>query len=297
MNVVSTSPSGTEILYALGVEPVAVSHACDHPPEVTELPRIDASRVDAEASADRHRQVEESTAYGHVYRMNPDVLRSVEPDLILTQGVCGVCAVDETLIDETLADLDVDPAVVALNASRLGDLYECIERVGAAVDRRADAASLVASLRERVAATEARVADRERRPRVAVFEWMDPPRLAGNWVPELIESAGGEPLLVEPGQRTSELDWGALVTAAPEVLVVAPCGFSVERTRSRIEELTGRDGWGRLPAVEQGQVYAVDGASYFNRWTPRLIDSLERLERIVHAGSDAEIPEDVVRLA
>jgi iron complex transport system substrate-binding protein len=294
MNVVSTSPSGTEILYALGVDPVAVSHSCDHPPAFDDLPTIDVSRVDADASADRHRQVTASIQDGGVYRIDAEMLRSVDPDLVLTQGVCGVCAVDESLIAETLAGLDVDPDVLALDASRLADLYECIERVGAAVGRETQAESLIASLRERVAATEARVADRATTPRVAVFEWMDPPRLAGNWVPELIQSAGGRPLLTAPGQRTSELDWQTLLDVAPEVIVVAPCGFDVERTEQRINELADREGWEALPAVEQRRVYAVDGAAYFNRWTPRLIDSLERLEVLL--APDGSPPDDVRRL-
>ena len=295
MNVVSTSPSGTEILYALGVEPVAVSHSCDYPPTVAELPTIDTSRVDADASADRHQQVEESTRDGHVYRIDSEVLRAVEPDLILTQGVCGVCAVDESLIDETLADLDVDPEVLALHASELGDLYECIERVGRAIGREERAESLVDELQERVKAVEERTSSRTASPRVAVFEWMDPPRLAGNWVPELIESAGGTPLLVEPGDRTSELDWQTFLDVAPEVIVVAPCGFDVDRTEARLHELADRDGWTELPAVEQGRVYAVDGAAYFNRWTPRLIESLERLERTL-TDEERALPDGVRRL-
>ncbi|QSG03477.1 ABC transporter substrate-binding protein [Natranaeroarchaeum sulfidigenes] len=295
MNVVSTSPSGTEILYALGVEPVAVSHSCDYPPGVEELPTIDTSRVDAEASADRHQQVEESTRSGHVYRIDSEVLRTVEPDLVLTQGVCGVCAVDESLIDETLADLDVDPEVLALHANELDDLYECIKRVGRAVGRGERAESLVGELKERVRTVEQRASSRTASPRVAVFEWMDPPRLAGNWVPELIESAGGTPLLVEPGDRTSELDWQTFLDAGPEVIVVAPCGFDVDRTEARLHELAYREGWAELPAVQQGRVYGVDGAAYFNRWTPRLIESLERLDRIL-TDEKSTLPDGVRRL-
>jgi len=134
MNVVSTSPSGTEICYALGVEPVAVSGACDYPPAAREQPRIDASRIDGGDSAERHEQV--GDADGHVHDVHAERLRAADPDLIVTQEVCGVCAVDESLVDRVLADLDVDPAILGLDASRLADVFGCIRDVGAATGRR-----------------------------------------------------------------------------------------------------------------------------------------------------------------
>ena len=165
MNVVSTSPSSTEILCVLGVEPVAVSHACDYPSAVRDLPTIDVSKVDAEASADRRAQVEAATRDGHLYRMDAATLDAVDPDLVVTQGVCGVCAVDDVLVDETLDDIDADPEVLALQASRLADVFACIRQVGDADGRADRAAELVADLRERVSDVERRVAASHARER------------------------------------------------------------------------------------------------------------------------------------
>lgn len=283
VRVVSTSPSGTEILCALGVDPVAVSHACDYPPRVRDLPVIDRSPVDATASADRHAQVERAAGAGHVYDVDTDLLRSVEPDLVLTQEVCGVCAVDETLVDEVLAGTAVDPDVVGMSARSLSDVYDCIRRVGRAVGREDRAAELVDGMRNRIEAVERR-APRDG-PRVAALEWLDPVRGAGSWVPELVAAAGGTDVLGEPGERSVEIPWSGLRAAAPEVLVLAPCGFDESETAARLAELADRPGWAELPAVEDGRVFALDGASYLTRWTPRLAAAAERLAAIVHPGT------------
>ena len=283
VRVVSTSPSGTEILCALGVDPVAVSHACDHPPRVCDLPVVDRSPVDATASADRHAQVERAAETGHVYEVDADLLRSLEPDLVLTQAVCGVCAVDETLVDEVLADAPVDPEVVGMNARSLSDVYDCVRRVGRAVDREGRAAELVDGMRSRIEAVE-RLAPRDG-PRVAVLEWLDPVRGAGNWVPELVDAAGGTDVLGAPGERSVETPWHELRAAAPEVLVLAPCGLDESETAGRLAELADRPGWGGLPAVENGRVFALDGASYLTRWTPRLATATERLAAVAHPGT------------
>jgi iron complex transport system substrate-binding protein len=296
MNVVSTSPSGTEILCALGVEPVAVSHACDYPPQVRELPSIDFSRVRGDSSAERHDRVRTVSAEGHVYRLDVETLREVEPDLILSQEVCGVCAVDTTLVDEVLADLEVEPDVVGLRANTLGDLFSCIERVGEATDREERARELNAELRERLGAIESRVEGRER-PRVAILEWLDPPIAAGNWVPELVERAGGEYGLASPGDRTVELEWSSVIEYDPEVLVAAPCGYDVGTTLARREELLDREGWEELSAAQEKRVYAMGGASYLNRWSPRLVDAAERLAACLHPDAFGPPPEDVAELS
>ncbi|MFC7221674.1 ABC transporter substrate-binding protein [Halalkalicoccus sp. GCM10025322] len=296
MNVVSTSPSGTEILCALGVEPVAVSHACDHPPRVRELPSIDFSRVRGDSSAERHDQVRAVSAEGRVYRLDVETLRSVEPDLILSQAVCGVCAVDTTLVEEVLSDLDAEPDVVGLRANTLEDLFSCIERVGEVTDREERATELIVKLRERLDAIETRVEGRDR-PRVAILEWLDPPIAAGNWVPQLVEIAGGQYGLASPGDRTVELDWRQVREYDPEVLVAAPCGYDVETTLARREELIDREGWEELAAAREKRVYAMDGASYLNRWSPRLIDAAERLAACIHRDEFGPPPSDVAKLS
>lgn len=296
MNVVSTSPSGTEILYALGVEPVAVSHACDYPPEVEHKPRIDSSRIEGGTSGERHAQTASADSDGHVYSVHAERLRAAEPDLIVTQEVCGVCAVDTTTVDGVLSDLDVDPEVLALNASRLDDLYECIRAVGRATGREDRAGTLVSELRSRLRAIERDVPTGATPPRVTVIEWMDPIHVAANWVPELVELTGGTYGLAEPGQPSREIEWSAVLDYAPDVLVVAPCSYPVDRTRERLSELADREGWDSLPAVRNGRVYAFDGSSYLTRWAPRLVDGAERLAAVVHPEVFGEPPSDVARL-
>lgn len=293
MNVVSTSPSSTEILYALGIEPVAVSHACDYPPQAGRRPAIDVSKVDAEASAARHEQVEAATADGHLYRMDADAIDAAEPDLVVTQGVCGVCAVDEVLVDETLADLDADPDVVALDASRLADVFECIRTVGEATGTRERAAALVTDLEDRLEAVERHVPSTDR-PRTVVLEWMDPVRPAGSWVPDVVESAGGDYGLGAAGDRSRVVKWAAVREYDPEVVVVAPCGFDAARTRRQLHELTDRPGWSELSAVRTGRVHVLDGSAYLTRWTPRLVDAVERLAALCHPAAFGPPPADVV---
>lgn len=296
MNVVSTSPSGTEICCALGVDPVAVSHACDYPPRVKELPSIDFSRVRGDSSAERHDRVRTVSAEGHVYRLDVETLRGVEPDLILSQEVCGVCAVDTTLVAEVLADLDTDPEVVGLHANTLEDLFSCIERVGEAVGREERAREVNAELRDRLEGLESQTRGLER-PRTVVLEWLDPLIVAGNWVPELVDRAGGEYGLAEPGERTVEIGWDELRAYDPEVLIAAPCGFGTDDTLARREELAGREGWAELSAVRSGRAYAMDGASYLNRWSPRLADAAERLAACCQPGVFGEPPADVAELS
>lgn len=295
MNVVSTSPSSTEILYALGVEPVAVSHACDHPPAAADLPSIDVSKVDAEASADRHDQVRAATADGHLYRMDAAAIDAADPDLVVTQGVCGVCAVDEVLVGETLAALEADPEVLALRARRLDDVLDCVLEVGRATGTEGRATDLVADLRGRIAAVEERVPD-DPRPRTAVLEWMDPVRPAGRWVPDVVETAGGEYGLGGAGADSRPLEWERLLEYDPEVLVVAPCGFDAERTRERFHELADRQGWDTIAAVREDRVFVLDGSAYLTRWTPRIVDAVERLAACCHPHAVGAPPNDVVRV-
>ncbi|MFC7073932.1 ABC transporter substrate-binding protein [Halovenus rubra] len=281
MRVISTSPSSTEILYALGIEPVAVSHSCDYPPAATDLPTIDVSKVDAEESAERHEQVRSATADGHLYEMETATIDAVEPDLIITQGVCGVCAVDEILVDETLTDLQSDPDVLALQASTLEDVFDCIRDVGAATGADTEATELVGSLRERIETVNRRLPD-ESRPRTAVLEWLDPLRQAGRWVPDVVEAAGGEYGIIASGEDSVPIDWGRLLALDPAVIVVAPCGFNLERTHRQLYELTEHQEWHELQAVKEERVYALDGSAYLTRWTPRLVDAVEHLAAVFH---------------
>jgi len=299
MRVVSLLPSATEICYALGVEPVGVSHECDWPPEAAEKPAINRSRVDPDAaSAEINEQVARAESEGGVYEIKVDTLADLDPDVVVTQGVCDVCAVDTLLVEDAIAQAGIDAEVVTSDVHSLADLYADIERLGAVFDREARAADLVAELRERVAAVESRVASRvsdDDRPSVAVFDWLDPVMVAGHWIPELVDIAGGTYPLADPGDRSTPREWASVREADPDVVVAAPCGFGLDQALDARTDLTDRPGWAELSAVESGDVYAMDGHHYVNRPGPRLVDTLEHLAGLLHPEAFDDPPGDVAR--
>lgn len=276
--VVSTTPSGTEICYALGVEPAGVSHQCDFPPAARDQPTLTTS--DGE---------------GGNYEIDVDLLRDLAPDVIVTQTVCGVCAVDEPLVREELGDRDGGPEIVALEASDLGSVSDCIRQVGAALDRADRAESVVDQFRDCVDQIGAMTATVGHRPSVLVLEWLDPLRTAGNWVPELVEAAGGTSPFSEPGERSTELSWADVRAADPDIIVVAPCSLDEETASDHAVGLRRKPGWAALTAVENDRVFALNG-SVLSRWTPRLGGELERLAGICHPTVIDGEP-DAVRLA
>lgn len=296
MRVVSLLPAATETLRALGREPVAVSHACDVPPDAGPVPRVTDARVDADAASDEiHRQVLAAERAGGVYALDLAALRAADPDLVVTQGVCDVCAVDDVLARQAVERLDVDARVLTLDPHDLGDVLAAVERVGAAAGVGERAASLVADLRERVDAVAARAADARESPRTAVLDWVDPPMVAGHWVPELVSLAGGRPALVEPGSAGGPVAWDAVVAADPDVLVVAPCDLALDRAAEEARRLAARPGWDDLAAVRRGRAYAMDGHDHLNRPGPGLVDSLEHIAAILHPEEFEPPPADAVR--
>ena len=282
MRAVTLLPSATEIVYALGVEPVGVSHECDFPPAARDLPAVVDSRVDPDADSrtiDREVRAIERDGEG-VYEIDVETLDRLDPDLIVTQGICDVCAVDEVLVERVLGDIDADPAVVTTDPHSVGDVLDDIGRVGAALGREDRAAEIVEGARERIERVRDRVPDGDR-PGVAVLDWLDPVMVAGHWVPELVEIAGGEFGLADPGDRSRPREWADLRAYDPEVLVAGPCGFDVDQTARDLDLLTDRPGYEDLAAVPD-RAYAMDGTALLNRPGPRLIDTLEALAWIVH---------------
>jgi len=280
MRVVTLLPSATELVYALGVEPVAVSHECDWPPAARERPSVVRSRIDDDASsAEIDRQVLEAERAGGVYEIDLDALSAADPDLIVTQGICDVCAVDRVLVRDAVADLGLDCGLLTTDPHSLADVFDDIERLGAALSREDRAAELLETLRARVERVRERVPDAPR-PRVAVLDWTDPVMTAGHWVPELVRSAGGDYGLA--AETSVPREWSEIREYDPDRLVVAPCGFDLERTAATLDDLTRREGWTDLTAVREGRAYAVDGNQYLNRPGPRLVDSLELLAGLLH---------------
>jgi len=294
MRVVSLLPSATEILYALGVDPVAVSHECDYPPAARGKPAANRSRVDPDATSEEvNEQVASAKAEGGVYELREDVLREADPDLIVTQGVCDVCAVDDRLVRATVDDLGLDADVLTTHPHGLDDVFEDIRRIGARTGSESRAAELVADLRERVRTVRERATPDGRR--VVVLDWMDPTMVAGHWIPELIETAGGSYGMADPGERSRPRAFEEVRRYDPEVLIAAPCGFPLERTVEHIGELTGREGFGGLAAAEDREVYAMDGHHHVNRPGPRLVDTLEHLAGILQPDAFDTPPRDTAR--
>ncbi|MFB6308151.1 MAG: ABC transporter substrate-binding protein [Haloarculaceae archaeon] len=296
MRVVSLLPSATEIVCALGVEPVGVSHECDHPPAVESLPAVNRSRIDADADSGRiNEQVAAAQEAGGVYEIDRELLADLAPDLIVTQGVCDVCAVDHVAVERAVADLGLDSEVLTLDVHSLADLYESVLAVGRALDRESRAGTLVADMQRRVQRVRHRAATTGEGPRVAVLDWTDPVMVAGHWVPEMVELAGGEYGLERAGGESRPREWAEVRAYDPELLAVAPCGFDIEQTRANLTDLTERPGWRDLTAVRNGRAYIVDGHHYVNRSGPRLVDTLEYLAALIGPDRFDEPPEGVVQ--
>jgi iron complex transport system substrate-binding protein len=297
MRVVSLLPSATELVAALGVDPVGVSHECDYPPEAADAPAVNFSRVDADASSaaiDSQVQAAERD-HGGVYDVHVDVLADLDPDLVVTQGVCDVCAVDEVVVRDAVAKIDADPEVLTLDPHSLADVFADLERLGDALDRRERADRVVADLRARVDEVRKRTRRLEDRPETAVLDWLDPPMVAGHWVPELVDWAGGTYGLADPEDRSRPREWTEIREYDPEVLVAGPCGFDLDQTAANRDDLTARDGYDDLAAVRNDRAWAMDGHHLLNRPGPRLVDTLEVLASILHPELFGAPPGEVAR--
>jgi iron complex transport system substrate-binding protein len=288
--VVSLLPSSTEIVCALGAADrlVGRSHECDFPPAIADRPVLTRTRVDASAaSAVIDLQVRSLVERGlSVYEVDAEKLRELAPDLILTQTLCAVCAATPSDLDAAVAEwAGARPRIVSLEPQSLEDAWLDIARVGDALGLSRRGRELGAELRARVDAV-ARLAQAQGElPRVACIEWLDPLMAAGNWMPELVELAGGENVLGDAGEHSAWIDWETLKSVDPDVVLLLPCGFSLERTREEVSGLTDRADWHELRAVRERRVYLLEAHQYFNRPGPRLVESLEILAEVLHPAA------------
>jgi iron complex transport system substrate-binding protein len=286
MRIVSLLPSATEIVCALGLgeQLVGVTHECDYPEFVRRLPKVTTTLVPHDASSREidamvRERLKDRRA---LYSLNLPVLASLAPDLIVTQALCDVCAVAEAEVTEAACRLPGHPRVVNLEPTTLDGVFDTLRIVGRAAGIERHAETVVRALRERVDAVAARSGRIASRPRVLMLEWLDPPFSCGHWTPELVALAGGDEVIGRPGERSRTLDWGEVSAARPEVVVVACCGFTIERTLEDLPVARRAPGWADLPAVRAGRVYVVDGSAYFSRPGPRLVESLELLAHALH---------------
>ncbi|MBI1197661.1 MAG: ABC transporter substrate-binding protein [Phenylobacterium sp.] len=289
--IVSLLPSATEIAVALGFcdRLVGRSHECDFPAPVRALPALTRTKLEKGLpSAEIDRRVQEIVRQGlSAYEVDAVRLRELEPDVILTQTQCAICAVTPLDLEEALAAwTGAAPVLVSLAPDDLSDVWGDFAEVGAALGLSLeDVASRVRPLRHRLEDLARRTAGIPARPRVAAIEWIEPLMAAGNWIPELIALAGGESLFATPGQHSPWLAWDALTGADPDVIVLMPCGFQIPRTLTDLGPLARDPRWRALSAVREGRVFAADGHHLFNRPGPRLVESAEALAEILHPGA------------
>ncbi len=289
MRIVSLLPSATEMVYALGLgdQLIGVSHECDYPPEakgkaVMIKPTVDPGVL---GSLEIDRRISARLTAGEsVYILDEEALRAADPDLVLTQEVCDVCAVAYRQVESAAGRLPRKPEILSLDPKSLWDVVKDLQRVATATGTTTQAKAVVSDLRRRVELVIERAKEAPIRPRVVCLEWLDPLYNAGHWVPEMVELAGGEDLLAVKGMPSIKIPWERVLAARPDVLILMPCGFDIQRTLKEIHLVTRLPGWTDLPAVTGRRVYAVNGHAYFNRPGPRLADGLEILAHLFQPG-------------
>ncbi len=280
-------PSATEIVCDLGLTDnlVGVSHECDFPGDIRGLPVVTSSVIPKNASS---AEIDESVrahldSHTALYALDVDLLTRLQPDLIVTQALCDVCAVSADDVNAAVLAMDGDAEVVNLEPACLNDVFETMMMVGAAAGIAAQAGERVAELRRRVDAVAGRTQSTVSEPiDVAFLEWIDPPFTAGHWTPELVRIAGGRDRLGNEGKPSTQCSWSDLIELQPEVLCIACCGFELDRASGDLPLLSSREGWNELPCAKSGRVHVFDGNAYFNRPGPRLVNSLEALAHTLH---------------
>lgn len=281
MRIVSLLPAATEIVCALGLEDslVGVSHECDYPLTIRGLPKVTRSLIPASASSGEiDRLVRERLSTDNaLYSLDRDTLEGLAPDLIVTQALCDVCAVAEHEVNAAACALPGRPRVLNLAPETVAEVLLAVRQVAAATNTESRGEKVVAELRARIDAVTERSLQLAARPHVALIEWLDPPFSCGHWNPELVRLAGGTEGLGREGERSRKLTWDEIIAAQPEVVVIACCGFDIDRTLGELPVLQSIAGWYDVPAVRARRVYVADGSQYFSRPGPRLVDSLEIL--------------------
>lgn len=286
MRIISLLPSATEIVYELGLGDcvVGVSHDCDWPPDVLKKPKLSQALVHSDMpSVEIDQIVREQLHSGlSVYHIDAELLQKLEPDLILTQELCEVCAPSFDDVRQAVKLLRGQPQIVSLEPHTLEDILDNIVTVGEVSGTEDRARKLVTQLRQRIERVRAKTKRIENRPKVCCIEWLEPLMVGGHWVPQMVEYAGGEDWLGEVGQPSRYANWEEIQTYNPAIIVLMPCGFSIERTRREIDLLTELDGWEELSAVKENRVFLVEASAYFNRPGPRIVTGLEILAEIIH---------------
>ncbi len=290
MRIVSLVPSSTEMLFALGLgsEVIAVTHECDHPAQARELPKITRDALPDDLTPGQiDAVVRTRTEQGEpLYQLDVEALRRLQPDLIVTQALCAVCAVSHEDVRRIAEELDSRPKVISLDPRTLGEVLGDVRTLAEATGTRDAGVDLIADAARRI--DRVRLAVRDRPPlKVAALEWLDPVYVAGHWTPQLIEYAGGVDVLGMAGEHSERVSWELVAAAEPDVVVVMPCGLDAPRAHAQALDFAER-----LASIGAGQVVAVDANAYFSRPGPRLVDGLELMASILHPEAVPEAPSE-----
>jgi len=285
--IISLLPSATEIVCALGLESQLVgrSHECDYPETVKQLPVCSYDRIGANLSSEAiDRQVKQLLTNAiSVYEVNTELIKQLAPDVVITQDQCAACAVSLPDVEQALTnELEKPAQVVSLQPDSLADIFDSIQQVARALNAEPAGNNLIEDLQERVDLIQHKLKFIENKPTVACIEWLEPLMVSGNWVPELVQIAGGTPVLAEAGKHSPYIDWTDMRLQDPEIIVVMACGFSIERTLKEIDILLQLPGFADLQAIKNKRFYIADGNQYFNRPGPRIVDSIEILAEIIY---------------
>lgn len=295
MKIISLLPSATEIVYALGLEDslMGVTFECDHPPEAAGKPVISSTSLpaadDLSASQIDGLVAEKMAAQEPLYVLDEDRIRSIQPDVILAQDLCHVCAVPSGQVTDALDKLGCSSTVISLDPGGIDDIFESVLEVGGVAGVPDRAAALTDALRERVAAVRRAASAGERVPTLAL-EWSAPPFIGGHWVPEMVAVAGGADVFGNAGRRSRRVTWEEIAAAVPEAIVFMPCGYGLEKALEEGRSLFESEALSSTPAAREGRVFAVDASSYFSRPGPRIVDGIEILGWILHPEACPEPP-------
>lgn len=285
--IVSFLPSATEMVCALGLGDrlLGVTHECDYPPEVATKPVVVRNVLPIESMSQPEIDVAVTQRLRDglsLYRVDEALMREIGPDLIVTQDLCQVCAPSGNEVSQLLKVLPSHPQILWLTPKSLEQIFDNLRELGGATGRLAAAETLIADGRARLAKVEAKARTASSRPRVFCMEWMDPVYCSGHWVPEMVRIAGGIDQLGREGSDSVRIAWDDVLRWRPEILIVTPCGFDLEKAADQARMLSAYPGWADLPAVRNGRAYAVDANSYFARPGPRVIEGTELLAHLLH---------------
>lgn len=308
LRIISLLPSATEIICALGLREnlVGVTHECDFPKGVENLPHLTASRISQETMSSKeidHAVRSQLDGHGSIYDLDVKLLEELKPDLIITQELCEVCAVAYPQVEKAARMYVADAQVVSLEPNTIEDIFENIKTIGNLTDSKMQAEKVISELQNRINFLKEKTKNIENFPKVFMLEWLEPPFAPGHWTPQQVEIAGGNCVLGESGQKSVTTTYEAIYESKPEKIVLVPCGYYTEDILRQMENTKFPENWRELPAIENGEVWALDASSYFSRPAPRVVDGAEILAKIFHpdifgAPTETEavrVPKDLIK--